>query len=33
MNSVKPLNLYVDASTAGGYYDEEFKTAPVELWK
>jgi len=33
INPVKPLNLYVDASTVGGYYDEEFKTATGELWK
>jgi hypothetical protein len=29
---VKPLSLYLDASTVGGYYDDEFKEATVALW-
>ena len=30
---MKALTLYLDASTVGGYYDNEFKGATVELWK
>jgi hypothetical protein len=30
---VKSLSLYLDASVVGGYYDDEFKEATVELWK
>ena len=30
---MKPLSLYLDASTVGGYYDDEFKEATVKLWK
>jgi hypothetical protein len=33
MTCVKPLNLYVDTSTVGGYYDDKFKVATMELWK
>jgi hypothetical protein len=29
---VKALSLYLDASTVGGYYDDEFKEPTVELW-
>jgi hypothetical protein len=30
---VKPLSVYLDASIIGGYFDEEFRAATVELWK
>jgi hypothetical protein len=33
MIPVKPLCLYLDASTIGGYYDEAFKVATGRLWK
>jgi hypothetical protein len=33
MPDVKPLSLYLDASTVGGYYDEAFKVATGQLWK
>lgn len=31
--NVKPLNLYLDASTIGGYFDEEFMEPTQALWK
>lgn len=29
---MKPLSLYMDTSTIGGYYDVEFEEATQELW-
>jgi len=29
----KPLSLYLDSSTIGGYFDDAFKTATAQLWK
>lgn len=33
MPDLEPLSLYLDASTIGGYYDDEFKESTGQLWK